>query len=276
MGIFIKMKVKKGLKKFYGLAKMQTKRKLVYPFSFLVWAIIHPVGLLVSYFLWNSIYKAMEKTVIRGFTFSEMITYNLFTTIIGTVTFSAVVWRIGSDVRYGRLLRKVIKPIKHVNYLLLKDLGGRLVATLIEAIPTLLLGMFFLPIIELGGMNMVLGTMATALSFLLNFYLYYTVGLLAFWTKKEKGLVKMIMTLTSFLDGAMIPLDLFPKIFQQVVSFLPFKYRIYSPAMIFLGKYSLIRSLRVFMIQLTWIGIFYFIQTQLFKKAYSRFSSVGA
>ena len=44
--------------------------------------------------------------------------------------------------------------------------------------------------------------------------------------------------LLSFLTGQLIPISLFPEVAQRIFDFLPFSSMVYTPVMVYLGKYT--------------------------------------
>jgi ABC-2 type transport system permease protein len=63
------------------------------------------------------------------------------------------------------------------------------------------------------------------------------------------------MTAQYFLSGHMFPLSLLPESLQHVVTWLPFAYETYFPAMILLQKLEPQEIARVLLVQAMWVAV---------------------
>jgi ABC-2 type transport system permease protein len=78
-----------------------------------------------------------------------------------------------------------------------------------------------------------------------------------------------------FLSGAVVPMTFFPATIQKIFSYLPFQYTSYSPVQIFLGKYGLMASLQVVLVQVVWIVALLALINVSWKYAMKSFTAVG-
>ena len=76
-------------------------------------------------------------------------------------------------------------------------------------------------------------------------------------------------------SGRLLPLNLFPAIFQTIFKFLPTTYLFYTPAMIYLGKLSATDIIFSFIIQMGFISFFYIIYKFFWKRLTKSFEGVG-
>ena len=76
------------------------------------------------------------------------------------------------------------------------------------------------------------------LGFILGFLFEVLIGLISFWFLEVSSLMFIWMLLNYFLSGHMVPLDVFPGSFGDLLKLLPFQYFAYWPAVIMLGKVS--------------------------------------
>ena len=66
--------------------------------------------------------------------------------------------------------------------------------------------------------------------------------MVAFFTTYIFGMLMAKEALLSFLTGQLIPLSFFPPLVQRIFDFLPFSSMVYTPVMIYLGKYSPVKT----------------------------------
>ena len=74
------------------------------------------------------------------------------------------------------------------------------------------------------------------MALLLNFYIFFFIGILSFWFIENGGLIQLWKNIMQIITGEKIPLYLFPAAVQAVFFILPFKYVVYFPVSILLEK----------------------------------------
>ena len=81
--------------------------------------------------------------------------------------------------------------------------------------------------------------------------------------------------LLSFLTGQLIPISLFPEIFQRVFEFLPFSSMVYTPVMIYLGKYTGEELAFALGRQMFWVVFLYALGSIIWKRVTKRLVVLG-
>lgn len=72
--------------------------------------------------------------------------------------------------------------------------------------------------------------------------------------------------LLAFLTGQLIPISFFPEALREVFDFLPFSSMVYTPVMIYLGKYTG-RTLGFMLLrQALWVVILYALGSLIWKR----------
>ena len=79
----------------------------------------------------------------------------------------------------------------------------------------------------------------------------------------------------SFLTGQLIPLSFFPEAVQRVFDFLPFSSMVYTPVMIYLGKYNGSELGFVLGRQAAWVVILYVFGSLIWRKVTKRLVVLG-
>ena len=97
-------------------------------------------------------------------------------------------------------------------------------------------------------------------------------GFVAFWL--ETGL-PLIGPIVAFTGGSLIPLDLMPAWLRFVCDYLPFKYTVYSPVKVLLGKMTVEETIAGLGVQLVWIAICAVALVLLWSRGIRRYQAYG-
>lgn len=81
--------------------------------------------------------------------------------------------------------------------------------------------------------------------------------------------------LLAFLTGQLIPISFFPEILQNIFQYLPFSSMIYTPVMIYLGKYTGQTLYFMLLRQFIWVILLYVLGSLIWKKVTKRLVVLG-
>ena len=113
------------------------------------------------------------------------------------------------------------------------------------------------------------------MSFLIYVMFDFCFGMIAFFTTYIFGMLMAKEALLSFLTGQLIPLAFFPEGVQRIFDFLPFSSMVYTPVMIYLGKYQGNELLFVLGRQFVWVVILYVLGSLIWKRVTKRLVVLG-
>jgi ABC-2 type transport system permease protein len=99
--------------------------------------------------------------------------------------------------------------------------------------------------------------------------------MIAFFTTYIFGLQMAKDALMSFLTGQLIPLSFFPVAVQRVFDFLPFSSMVYTPVMLYLGKYTGSELHFVLLRQTIWVVILYVLGSLIWRQVTKRLIVLG-
>lgn len=229
--------------------------------------------MVVVYYIWKVIYSTGNFSVLEGFTLSEMIAYIILSFGTSQAINNGTVWIIASEVRDGTIVMNLIKPINYHLRIFFGVLGDTLLMFVLMLLPASII----LSALSIGGgvVNTVLFVISLFLSIVIGFLFDFLFGMLAFYIQNLWGIGFGKIAIVRLFSGAMIPLAFFPDAIQRFLEFLPFKSMVYTPIMIFLGKYHSNELVYVFAQQLFWIGIFAILNYMSWKKAINRLTIQG-
>lgn len=227
----------------------------------------------VMYFLWASIYR--QGNQIGNYSFNEIITYYIYVTIFELLFVNYVAWDIGEEIKNGHLTNVILKPIKYLEYKFAQNLGTLLYRTILF-IPMIALSIFLLRSFMIFPDNQIVYAyffILAILSYVLNFLIYYIIGIFAFWMDDVYGFLFVSLVMISFLQGQWIPLDLLPTWFSTLNNFLPFKYLFYVPVGIVSERIAF--DFSIIFITLGWIGMLYLIAYLIYKRGLKKYEGYG-
>lgn len=259
--------------KILEMAKIQAKELLTYKFEFFIWLVTIPIMLAIYYFLWKAIFAYTGDEVIKGFTFPALISYYVLTQLVGGFTGGWIANSFSYDIRYGGLISNLVLPINFFFYKLSNLVGQKIFLIFIQTLPVLVLGMIFFNLKINRFFPFFVASLILAT--LLNFILFFCIGLSAFWFKENIAFLRIFWITDNILSGAILPLAFFPKVLQSISLFLPFQYSLYIPINIFLGKYSFFVVFKMLFIQVFWIALMFAVWNFLWKKGIKKFEAVG-
>jgi ABC-2 type transport system permease protein len=270
--------IKHKLDVLLAVASSTYKEWAAYRTHSMVSIFVGPVYLLVQYFIWTAVYGDLH--TLGGLDLAQMIRYFGASALIGYVTMDFADWNLQMLVRTGKFLTFTLRPIHHRFFALSQKFGHRVLGLVCEFIPCMLIFVLLFRI-DMTPVNIPLTIVSVGLSFLVNFYVNYSIGLLGFWIVDASGIRNFIGILTSIFSGTLVPLTLFPEWAQHILLFNPLTYMGYAPTIIWTtGRFTLgginLDGVSAVLIQ-AFAAVFMFAFSEIFYRlSIRRFSGVGA
>jgi ABC-2 type transport system permease protein len=223
----------------------------------------------IVYFLWKAVYAGSKTSVINGMSFNEVFVYLILAAGVFNMLHVYIEWAVASHITYGQIVNELTKPVDYQLHLLFYSIGVACSNLLMITMPTLLI--FFLvfkPLIHLTVTNLVFFGIALILSFLINFYFDYIIGIISFYTKSILGFITAKEGIVMLLSGLIIPISFFPEPLRQIVMWLPFQAALNIPVTIFNSpNLPIMEYLRLISIQAFWVAALFAIGRFLFYRA---------
>ena len=267
------------LRKYKPFIRASAIDVMAYRFNILIWVIVTILEVACLIFLWFAVYQSNPSGMdasINGFTYKEMISYVVLTTVFGFVTFNNdTLWYINKDIKEGTIGNYVIKPISYRGRFVASNLGALLTMTLVFGTPLYcaslgaLIGIGFLPVPSILTfiIHFLLFIISGVLASLLNDVISYIFGIFCFYTSAAWGLNALKTTIISFLSGTMLPIAFFPPIFKEIVTYMPFAGMSQNPVLILMMKYSYLDCMRVILVSFGWLVLLEIFAKLLFNHA---------
>ena len=123
--------------------------------------------------------------------------------------------------------------------------------------------------------HILLYLLSCIMSFLIYVLFDFCFGMIAFFTTYIFGMLMAKEALLAFLTGQLIPISFFPEILQNIFQYLPFSSMIYTPVMIYLGKYTGQTLYFMLLRQFIWVILLYVLGSLIWKKVTKRLVVLG-
>ena len=259
------------------MLKIGVQNTLVYRINFLFRALFGLIPLMATISLWRAIY-AGRQTEIAGYSIAEMTSYYLVVTIVDALTaVSDDDWQIAADIKDGNISQFLIKPIDYLSYRLCLFGAGRLIYTAVASLPVAVFILVQRRYFVLPADAPTLGwfLISVALTALLQFFISYSMALLAFWLLEVSTLIFILFAFEYIAGGHLFPLDILPPALAQVLNFTPFPYQLFFPVSIYVGKTTGAALYQGLAIQAFWVMAAYLGARLIWQRGIRKYAAVG-
>lgn len=265
------------MNKYWHVINVGLQNTLVYRVNFIFRATGGLIPLFATISLWRAIY-AGKGTDVAGYTLAQMISYYLVVTIVDSLTAVAEDdWQIAADIKDGNISQFLLKPIDYLTYRLALFAAGRVVYTLCALVPVGLFIFFHRAYLTLPADAATWGWFAVSLVLtgLLQFFISYTMALLAFWVLEVSTFIFILYSFEYIAGGHMFPLDILPPALNQALHYTPFPYQLFFPINVFLGRVTGDALHHGLLIQFCWVLAGYALARFMWSRGLRKYSAVG-
>ncbi len=271
--------MKKQLKIYMPFALNELKRQMAYKGAFYLFILISLFGSFIQYFLWMAIYGSTDNATLGGLTRDEMVIYIFMVYVTTSLVMITISDWVSDDVVKGTVAMNLIKPIDYRMSLITRAMGQVVYRFLAPGVFIWIgLEIYKVKVLHMGVtsiVNILLFILSCVMSFFICVLFDFCFGMVAFFTTYIFGMLMAKEALMSFLTGQLIPLSFFPPIVQRIFDFLPFSSMVYTPVMIYLGKYNGNELAFVLLRQATWVVLLYILGSLIWKQVTKRLVVLG-
>src|SRR5207247_2534321 len=143
-----------------------------------------------------------------------------------------------ADIKDGNISQFLLQPIEYLTYRLCVFGTGRFIYAAIAVVPVtlfiLLQREFFVLPPDWATFGWFL--VSTVMTALLQFFMSYTMALLAFWVLEVSTFIFILFAFEYIAGGHLFPLDILPPLLTQALYFTPFPYQLFFPVNVYLGR----------------------------------------
>ena len=207
-----------------------------------------------------------------------MVSYYLLATVVDALTaVNEDDWQIAADIKDGNISQFLLKPIDYLTYRLCLFFSGRVTYLAVTAIPLaifiLCLHKFF--VLPPDWTTLVLFLVSITLTALLQFFMSYTMAMLAFWVLEVSTFIFILFAFEYIASGHLFPLDILPPAIERVLYFSPFPYQLYFPISVYMGKTTGVELAKGLVIQLSWVIAAYLLARFAWNRGIKKYGAVG-
>jgi ABC-2 type transport system permease protein len=265
------------MQKYLTVFNLGLQNTFVYRWNYFLRALFGLIPLAGTIFLWRAIFHESGGGL-RGYDYAAMIYYYLLTLLVSNlVTPTEDEWQIAADIREGQINSYLTKPVNYLAYRFSIFLSGRLVYTAVTVPPIALIFLYFRHFIVLPTSlaTWIAAGISLALSAVIQFFITYTLAMLAFWILEISTIVFIVYSFEYFLGGQMFPLDIMPPAIQAVMKWLPFYYELFCPIAIFQGRIHGAEVLGAIAIQTGWLLVTWTAANLMWRRGLGHYQAVG-
>ena len=230
------------MKKYWHVIGIGIQNNLTYRFNYLTRTLFSFIPLFAMLSLWRTIYaKNSSGHTLSGYTEAQMIFYYMMVAIVDI--FTAVNeddWQIAADIRDGNISQFLLKPVDYLWYRLCLFFSGRVTFVTMACVPLAIFVFCFRNyfVTPPDATAFIAFVVSLGLTALLQFFLSYSMALLAFWVLEISTFIFILFAIEYLASGHLFPLDMLPPALQHVLVFTPFPSMLYVPISIYMGKIS--------------------------------------
>jgi ABC-2 type transport system permease protein len=267
------------MKKYFHVIGIGLQNNLQYRVNYLTRTLFSFIPLFAMISLWRTIYADNPHAgQNNGFSAAQMVFYYILVAVVDVLTaVNEDDWQIAADIREGNISQFLLKPLDYLWYRLCLFFSGRIAFISMAAIP---LGVFifcfrnyFIP--PANEMAIIYFPISLLLTALLQFFISYTMAMLAFWLLEISTLIFILFAFEYVASGHLFPLDFLPSAVKQILFFTPFPYQLYFPIQIYLGKIAGADLWRGFLMQIFWVALTYVLARFMWRRGIKKYSAFG-
>lgn len=271
--------MKKFLRTYLPFAANELKSNMAYQGAFYLYMFCSLFASFINYYLWMAIYGSAGGARLGGLTQNEMIVYVFMSYIASSLVMISISKTVSKDVVKGNVAMNLIKPIDYRLSLIAEAFGTAVYHLVLPCLPVwVILEIYKVTVLHMSVVqirNLLLFLVSVCFSFLIYVLFDFCFGMIAFFTTYIFGLQLAKNAFLSFLTGQLIPLSFFPEAVQRIFDFLPFSSMVYTPVMIYLGKYSGAELGWMLGRQAVWVLLLYLLGSLIWRQVTKRLIVLG-
>jgi ABC-2 type transport system permease protein len=261
------------LRKYPTLLRAYFARAIEYRAIIIIWALSSTLPL-VMMAVWLAI--AADGPV-GGFNANDFVAYFLGVVFTRRLVGVWVVWDLDRSIREGEISSRLLRPLHPIHYDLArvvsaKPLNFALVFPPVALTALLMPGRQF----DVSPGAIACYLLAISGGILLELFVQWCVGCLAFWWSHAVALQDFWFVIYSLMGGQIIPLALLPPALRDLTFWLPFRYLMSFQVEIMLGRLSFEQILTGFAMQGAWVLFFYGLFRVVWWRGLRQYGAVGA
>ena len=266
------------LAKYLKVFDIGLQNTFVYRWNFLLRSVFGIVPLIGTVFLWQAIFHSNHGTAINGYNYSSMIFYFMLTVFLeNLITPTEDEWQIAGEIRDGKISAYLTKPLNYLGYRIVLFLSYRLLYIAVVLVPIIALAWIFRDHLRMPehAITWLAFTASTAMAAFLQFFIAYSLAMIAFWVLEISTIIFIVFSFEYFLSGHVFPLDIMPPWLQGFIHWSPFTYELFYPAQIYMERVKGAALVEGLAIQAGWLLLSWLCAQTLWSRGVRRYQAFG-
>ncbi|MEJ0090236.1 MAG: ABC-2 family transporter protein [Limisphaerales bacterium] len=267
------------MKKYWHVIGIGIQSNLAYRFNYLTRTLLSFIPLFAMLSLWRTIYSEQsEGHLLSGYTQAQLIFYYMMVAIVDIFTaVSEDDWQIAADIREGNISQFLLKPVDYLWYRLCLFFSGRIAYFSMACLPLAFFIFCFRDyfVAPASGMALAAFPVSIVLTALLQFFLSYSMAMLAFWVLEISTFIFILFAFEYLASGHLFPLDMLPPALQHALAFTPFPSMLYIPISIYMGKITGSGIALNLLTQLCWVFLMYALARFMWRRGIKKYAAFG-
>jgi len=260
-------------RKLLAIFRIYLKECFAYPAASMLWVLADAQTAMILPAVWLA--TAGPGKMVAGMTRPDLISYYVGSMVLSQFITCHLMWDIAWDIREGDFSSHLLRPIHYFRLNLARNFSWR-VAKLVLFLPIgLLVYLIYKPVgmspFHLSGAFFASVIFAQFLSYVAAFCMAMT----ALWTTEFMSTLRLYYLPEMFLSGRLLPIAALPVWALTVSRFTHFRYMIWFPTQVLMGKLSNAEILEGLMVQVFWILVFLVLAKLVFIRGTRHYSGFG-
>lgn len=223
------------MRKYFQLLSISWQDGFVYRTSVFLWRFRNFLAAVLSLTVWSLLLS--NGNSVGSYDQSSAITYVFVISLLQSVVLSTSLHGMSEFIYSGGLSIVLVRPLNVFAYFATQEVADKLKNFLFLLAESTLLWWLFQPTLVLPDTPMLaLFLVWTAGAIYLNGLLLMLLGMIGFWSPETWAPRFLFFILLDVTAGKLFPLDILPKIIQQVLFLTPLPYLSFMQTQLFLGK----------------------------------------
>lgn len=255
---------------------MGLEQALEYRVSFFLSMLSAVFPIIIQTTMWNYLYRHSDAASVFGYQQGEILLYTLLATIVSQLVGTGFEGEMNSDIKMGGLNKYLIRPVGYKQYQFFRFLGQKVPRVMVVApVMAVIIAMAFWQGLPISAARVIVFLISMILALILNFSIFYCIGLMGFWLTDVDKLFGTISIVLTVISGGVFPLDIFGGGVEAIGNLLPFGYTTQFPVNIINGRFDWGRIGVGVAFQIGWILVFSCLSEFMWKNGMKRYAATG-
>jgi ABC-2 type transport system permease protein len=268
--------------KYSGSFSLGLRGALEYRVNFFFTLLSAVAPVVIQTALWTCLYAGDSggsgPGELFGFTYAQMLGYTVVANIVSRLVRTGFEYDLNEDIKSGGLDRYLVKPIDYFGFRMAQFSGSKLAETVFMG-AVLAIAVFVLSSLTgfSVGIAAVVGfVLALFFAFVLNFLIFWCVGLLGFWLTEIGFLFEAVRIVIITASGGIFPLSVFGPGPEAVLRALPFRFTIQFPTDVLCGRVAGLDIAWGLLAAAAWSVLLFALARAVWAVGIRRFVAVGS